>query len=186
MIQRKARHPLDLPVEISSQLYIGDYFADTLQLSQQEHAALGALLMHLWLYGPVTLWRFAAVVGVNGAEWRKLRGATLPLYKAAIANIEQWKEAIHAYDGQRLPSAEWYIVKTIVLARDNNTCAYCGGTRKLHVDHVVPVIRGGSNAFDNLTTSCRACNLSKGPKLLADWLAKDGRETTIANTKLPK
>jgi hypothetical protein len=162
-------HTLKLPVEITAQLYIGDYFADTLRLSAQEHAAFGALLLYVWLNGPVILWRFTVIAGMPSKEWRKLRVAILPLYKTAVSNIEQWKEAVRAYDGKRLPPAEWYIVKAIVLARDNNTCAYCGATNRLHIDHVIPISRGGSNAFDNLATSCGPCNQSKGPKLLSEW-----------------
>lgn len=160
---------LSLPVEISAQLYIGNYYADTLQLSAQEHAALGALLLHVWLKGSVWGWRFPSTTGLPHREWRSIRATVMPLYETAAANIAQWKKAIRAYDGKRLPPTEWYIVKTIVLARDDHTCTYCGSTRKPHVDHIIPISRGGSNAFDNLTTSCGPCNQSKGPKLLAEW-----------------
>ena len=37
------------PLEIFSQLYIGDYFADTLEFSAEEHAAFRLLLLHIWL-----------------------------------------------------------------------------------------------------------------------------------------
>lgn len=50
--------------------------------------------------------------------------------------------------------------------RQKGKCFYCGG--KLgggyHVDHVIPLISGGSNGPENLVVSCPACNLSKGPK----------------------
>jgi 5-methylcytosine-specific restriction endonuclease McrA len=68
-----------------------------------------------------------------------------------------------------LPPAEWHIVRTIVLVRDGHKCAYCGSVKKLHVDHKIPVCRGGSNGFENLLTSCPPGNLSEGPKLLEDW-----------------
>jgi 5-methylcytosine-specific restriction endonuclease McrA len=168
-MNRVSARIVNLPVEISAQLYIGDYFADTLLLSAQEHEALGALLLHVWLKGPVRYQRFASAAHQHRKDWLNNRSAVLPLYEIAVANISRWKKAIRDYDGKRLPPTEWYIVKTIVLARDNNTCAYCGSTRKLHVDHIFPVSRGGSNSFENLTTSCGPCNQSKGPKLLAEW-----------------
>lgn len=53
-----------------------------------------------------------------------------------------------------------------VLDRDNSTCQLCGATLsdgvKLHVDHIVPVSKGGTNDFDNLQTLCEHCNLGKG------------------------
>lgn len=50
-------------------------------------------------------------------------------------------------------------------------CAYCGCklNGKYHVDHIIPLSRGGSNNADNLTLTCARCNLSKGDKLLSEW-----------------
>lgn len=52
-----------------------------------------------------------------------------------------------------------------VLRRDGFACTYCGRQApevKLHIDHLVPWSRGGSNSLDNLRTACAACNLGKG------------------------
>lgn len=53
-----------------------------------------------------------------------------------------------------------------VLDRDNSTCQLCGATLndgvKLHVDHIIPVSKGGTNDLDNLQTLCEQCNLGKG------------------------
>lgn len=52
-----------------------------------------------------------------------------------------------------------------------NRCAYCGGPYE-HIDHVIPLSRGGSNWPANLRPSCRRCNLAKGAKLphqFASW-----------------
>jgi len=38
-----------------------------------------------------------------------------------------------------------------------------------HVDHVIPLDRGGSDAPDNLVISCPFCNDSKGAKLPHEW-----------------
>lgn len=52
-----------------------------------------------------------------------------------------------------------------IFSRDNFTCRYCGRQSDvvpLHVDHVIPVCRGGTNDDENLITSCQDCNLGKG------------------------
>lgn len=51
-------------------------------------------------------------------------------------------------------------------------CYYCDKPirRKYHVDHVIPLIRGGSNSADNLVCACPRCNLSKGSKTLREWI----------------
>lgn len=45
-------------------------------------------------------------------------------------------------------------------------CAYCRTSLegKKHVDHIVPLILGGTNHRKNLQLLCPTCNLSKGPK----------------------
>lgn len=53
-----------------------------------------------------------------------------------------------------------------ILKRDNFRCIYCGRSPqqddvKIHVDHVKPLSKGGSNEVDNLVTSCDECNLGK-------------------------
>lgn len=56
-----------------------------------------------------------------------------------------------------------------IFRRDGFTCQYCGRQPPeavLHVDHITPVVEGGTNDDMNLVTSCRDCNLGKGKKLL--------------------
>ena len=35
----------------------------------------------------------------------------------------------------------------------------------LHVEHIIPKMHGGADAFDNLALACIDCNLHKGPNL---------------------
>jgi hypothetical protein len=56
-----------------------------------------------------------------------------------------------------------------VFQRDRHTCQYCGRRApdvELEVDHLIPVARGGTDAFENLITSCRECNSGKSAKLI--------------------
>ena len=49
-------------------------------------------------------------------------------------------------------------------------CQYCGQvlSQGWHVDHVVPLCRGGSDNVDNLALTCPRCNMKKGRKLLGE------------------
>ncbi len=58
-----------------------------------------------------------------------------------------------------------------VFKRDGFVCQYCGlhpPQAVLHVDHIVPVSKGGTNDEENLITACDHCNLGKGARSLSD------------------
>lgn len=58
-----------------------------------------------------------------------------------------------------------------VFKKDKFTCQYCGRSAPdvvLHVDHIIPVAKGGTNDILNLVTSCSDCNLGKGARTLDD------------------
>ena len=51
-----------------------------------------------------------------------------------------------------------------VLSRDNFKCVLCGNTAaddRLEVDHIKPVVYGGTNETGNLRTLCAECNKGK-------------------------
>lgn len=48
-------------------------------------------------------------------------------------------------------------------------CSYCHERAADTIDHVVPLIRGGTNFEGNLVPACRSCNASKGSLLLVEW-----------------
>lgn len=65
-------------------------------------------------------------------------------------------------------------LRTAVFERDDYTCQYCGARPRLltlyragkkhttlHVDHMIPRVRGGKDDIKNLVTACRGCNMAK-------------------------
>lgn len=55
--------------------------------------------------------------------------------------------------------------KERILERDGGRCVKCGATEKLHIDHVIPVSKGGTSDDDNLQVLCATCNCSKGARI---------------------
>lgn len=53
-------------------------------------------------------------------------------------------------------------VRKKILERDKYRCKNCNSWKKLHVDHIIPLSRGGTNEENNLQTLCQTCNLKKG------------------------
>lgn len=56
-----------------------------------------------------------------------------------------------------------------ILKRDGFRCQICGRTAddgiKLHVDHILPVSKGGETVPNNLRTLCDTCNLGKSDEI---------------------
>ena len=56
-----------------------------------------------------------------------------------------------------------------ILNRDNFTCVICGASSKqgarLHVDHIIPISKGGKSVPSNLRTLCERCNIGKSNKI---------------------
>lgn len=50
-------------------------------------------------------------------------------------------------------------------------CYWCGAAVEdnYHVDHVIPLSRGGTNYPDNIVIACPTCNTSRGAKLPEEW-----------------
>lgn len=51
-----------------------------------------------------------------------------------------------------------------VLRRDRHTCQYCGSSKNLTLDHVIPRSKGGKHTWDNVVTACERCNAKKGDR----------------------
>lgn len=54
-------------------------------------------------------------------------------------------------------------VRRFVFARDGRRCRLCGCTERLEIDHIIPVVWGGTDEPENLQVLCKPCNLAKGP-----------------------
>lgn len=61
-----------------------------------------------------------------------------------------------------------------IITRDHSTCYLCGKLltpKHITLDHVVPLVRGGSHVPDNLRVACRSCNSRKRESLLSELIA---------------
>lgn len=56
-------------------------------------------------------------------------------------------------------------VKREVWRRDEGKCSKCGAREKLEYDHIIPVVKGGSNTVRNIELLCEACNRQKSANI---------------------
>ncbi len=63
----------------------------------------------------------------------------------------------------------------VIYERQAGLCACgCGGSiadRRYHIDHILPLCRGGTNWPDNIQLLAPACNLSKASRTMEEWIA---------------
>lgn len=70
-----------------------------------------------------------------------------------------------------------FIIKEIYDSNINKynklTCVYCFSPCEdnWHLDHIIPLVKGGTNNKSNLTISCPWCNLSKGSKTVEEFVS---------------
>jgi 5-methylcytosine-specific restriction endonuclease McrA len=85
----------------------------------------------------------------------------------AAQNVNQKLEKDNPVNSIEKTRAVPLNIRFKVLNRDNFRCVYCGKSPatdlsvKLHIDHIVPFSRGGTNSLENLQTLCEQCNYGK-------------------------
>jgi Holliday junction DNA helicase RuvB len=80
---------------------------------------------------------------------------TFDMVTQALKTMESDEQAYQRREG--IPSE----VKREVWRRDEGKCAKCGSRENLEYDHIIPVVKGGSNTVRNIELLCEACNRAK-------------------------
>jgi 5-methylcytosine-specific restriction endonuclease McrA len=71
--------------------------------------------------------------------------------------------------------AEGFYTEEEIIAlhvEQNNCCYHCGVSfdeKQMHIDHWIPLSRGGSNWISNIKLLCQSCNNNKYNKLPCEW-----------------
>ena len=64
------------------------------------------------------------------------------------------------------------VLRRDVWVRDNGRCQLCRKAvafNAMHLDHKIPLSRGGAHSMVNVQTACAACNLSKHSKTMQEY-----------------
>jgi hypothetical protein len=71
--------------------------------------------------------------------------------------VESVKNIYDTKGGEKW-ARDWRTARDKALTRAGHRCSRCGATEKLHVHHIKPVSRGGTDALSNLTVLCATCH----------------------------
>ena len=95
------------------------------------------------------------------AEGDRVKSERLELPRPAVIRLVKFVHVPRRFRRQ--------VTNTFLFARDDYRCQFCGRTQAdlkarecLTRDHLVPLSRGGSNAWNNVLTACSSCNTRKG------------------------
>lgn len=137
-------------------------------------------LLMLWM----TAWRqvpcgsiptdeevIAALIGMPPKVWAKHRRVLLRgwaeaddgrMYHNTLVELVQRMLDARGVDRTRQDARQKQFVA--IRERDGRACVYCGHTKYLTLDHLLPLSRGGDNDERNLAMACRPCNSKKGAR----------------------
>ncbi len=95
---------------------------------------------------------------------RMIRSARLEVPRPAVIRLVRFVHVPRRFRRQ--------VTNTFLFARDGYKCQYCGRGQHdfkfrecLTRDHLIPLSRGGTNAWTNVVTACSSCNTRKGNRL---------------------
>lgn len=94
----------------------------------------------------------------NGLEYRR---AYRKAHPEKYAMSKHRRRALEAGAGGHFTEEDWKHIKNL----QNNRCKICGEEKKLTVDHIIPLSRGGTNYPSNIQGLCLNCNSRKWAKI---------------------
>ena len=105
---------------------------------------------------------------MNDKSYRKKVDKVITFIKKtakSINKVDRKHRKWTRFKNEYQPANKRYIPKPTrkaVLIRDNYRCVKCGNQKDLHMDHIIPDSKNGSNELENLQVLCKDCNLRKG------------------------
>ncbi|MBO9669652.1 MAG: HNH endonuclease [Sphingobium sp.] len=111
-------------------------------------------------YYPLSLWSWQTAIKAVFLDRVDIvasydREVHSPSFQMQIPSVIALKQYVR-------PSEHPAFTRFNLFLRDKFTCQYCGSTKELTFDHVVPRRAGGRTTWENVTTACSPCNLKKG------------------------
>ena len=114
-----------------------------------------------------------AAVNESARRWRVDHPGYGPAY--AKANRDKGRANWRRYHARKVGATIGSVDEAAIYDLYNHACIYCGATKRLELDHIVPLFSGGPHCEDNLVVACKPCNSSKRAKPLEAWLQTQPR-----------
>ena len=64
----------------------------------------------------------------------------------------------------------------------SSACIYCGSSKRITIDHIIPLARGGRHSIGNLAPACHSCNSRKSARFITEWKLNKPRADSLRRT----
>ncbi len=105
-----------------------------------------------------------------GRAWREKNAEPMRAYMREYyeANVDRFNQYGVKRRASKRDQFVEHVNSLVVLERDDGVCGICGGDvdpLDFHVDHIIPLSRGGEHSYANTQAAHPFCNLSKHDRL---------------------
>lgn len=90
---------------------------------------------------------------INAVEDSALRTVTTFYPMPSVIRLSRY---VH------MPYRGVMLTRQNIFKRDGYLCQYCGTSKDLTIDHIIPRSKSGRSTWKNLVTACKRCNSKKG------------------------
>jgi 5-methylcytosine-specific restriction endonuclease McrA len=116
-----------------------------------------------WQQHPADYRQYNRERSKHNFRWRYMSDPSFRLYHRSKARERKAKE--HGSTSLKL-SADQLWRRWVQF---NHCCAYCGVIGDLHIEHVIPISKGGEHHLGNIVPACQRCNFSKHTREVQTW-----------------
>ncbi len=113
-------------------------------------------------YSPIAVCSIERAFLLVFLEKAELLAAAIGQQLNTISHSYPMPSVIRLYRYIHVPYKGVVLTRQNIFKRDGFQCQYCGTTRDLSLDHIIPSSKGGESSWTNLVTACKRCNARKG------------------------
>jgi len=94
----------------------------------------------------------------------------LGIIRERVQQVVDPRDSGRRRHARKLVNGMFVVTKKDIKAMLAKPCYICGAQSE-HIDHIIPLVRGGRHGIGNMAGACARCNSRKGTKLLVEYNA---------------
>lgn len=85
------------------------------------------------------------------------------------AHLKEYAERQHRRRATMQNNGVYLVTDKELKKLYSSPCYYCGSKDRITLDHIIPIIKGGTHSIGNLIAACKSCNSQKNRNFLTVW-----------------